>query len=146
MLHQGAYLEAANSLRQFKKWAKPCLFIFIFKHKFTEKVTLDVRGIWTRIVGVEGAHTDHLTFTTAQPHLGLFTSKLIANSICYGQTRFTVLAPGSCSRRRTTANRWRLRWSNYRRNCPRRGECWGSLTTTPCWSTPCTTDSVKKTK
>ena len=29
---------------------------------FTEKVTLDVR--------VEGAHPDHLTITTAQPHLG----------------------------------------------------------------------------
>ena len=146
MLHQGAYLEAANSLRQFKKWAKPCLFIFIFKHKFYGKSNSRRQRDLNSNRRREGAHTDHLTFTTAQPHLGLFTSKLIANSICYGQTRFTVLAPGSCSRRRTTANRWRLRWSNSRRNCPRRGECWGSLTTTPCWSTPCTTDSVKKTK
>ena len=40
-------------------------FIFVrFKHKFYRK-TVDVSGIQTRIVGIEGKHADHLTPNTA---------------------------------------------------------------------------------
>ena len=51
----------------FFKWA-PASFLFIFvlfKHNFTDK-TVGFSGIRTRIDGVEGEHTDHLTTTTAQ--------------------------------------------------------------------------------
>ena len=52
----------------FFKWAKPGLFFVFFcsflNTNFTGK-TVDVSGIRTRIVGVEGEHTDHLTTTTA---------------------------------------------------------------------------------
>ena len=46
-------------------------FIFVlFKHKFTDK-TLGFSLIRTRIVGVEGAHSDHLTTTTASSYPSL---------------------------------------------------------------------------
>ena len=51
----------------FFKWAIPGLFLCIsdlFKHKFYRKY-IDVCGIRTRIVRVEGEHADHLTTTTA---------------------------------------------------------------------------------
>ena len=45
----------------------PLLFIFVlFKHKFYKKNTVDVSGIRTRIVGLEGEYLDHLTTPTAQ--------------------------------------------------------------------------------
>ena len=54
-----------------KKWAYPGpFFIFVlFRHKFYGNKTLDLSGIRTQIVGVEGKHADHLTTTTAQPRL-----------------------------------------------------------------------------
>ena len=60
-----------------------CLFSLFSNTNFTEK-TVGVNGIRTRIVGIEGEHTDHLTTTTAllvvsvakrflkMGHLGLF--------------------------------------------------------------------------
>ena len=42
-----------------------CLFSFFSHTNFTEK-TVGIRGIQTRIIGVEGEHADHLTTTTAQ--------------------------------------------------------------------------------
>ena len=42
-----------------------CLFSFFSNTNFTEN-TLDIRGIRTRIIGVEGEHADHLTTTTVQ--------------------------------------------------------------------------------
>ena len=45
--------------------SRPFLFIFVlFKHKFYRK-TVDVSGIRTLIIGVEGEHADHLITTTA---------------------------------------------------------------------------------
>ena len=41
------------------------LFSFFSNTNFTEK-TVDVCGIRTQIVGVEGEHADHLTTTTAK--------------------------------------------------------------------------------
>ena len=51
----------------FKKWANPCLFLFIFvlfKHKFYRK-NVGISVIQTRIFRYEGKHADHLTTTTA---------------------------------------------------------------------------------
>ena len=48
-------------------WANHGLFLFIFvlfKHKFYRKA-VDISGIRTRIVGVEGEHAEYLTTTTA---------------------------------------------------------------------------------
>ena len=44
-----------------------CLFSFFSNSNFTEK-TLDVSGIRTRIVGVEGKYADH--WTTNTTHVG----------------------------------------------------------------------------
>ena len=43
------------------------LFVYFrsFQEQFYRKI-VDLSGIWTRIVGVEGEHADHLTTTTAQ--------------------------------------------------------------------------------
>ena len=50
------------------KWANPGLVFVYFRsfqtQNFTEK-TVGFSGIRTRIVGVEGQHSDHLTTTTA---------------------------------------------------------------------------------
>ena len=45
-------------------WPLFCFFCSFLNTNFTGK-TVDVSGIRTRIVGVEGEHTDHLTTTTA---------------------------------------------------------------------------------
>ena len=42
-----------------------CLFSFFSNTNFTEN-TVDVSGIQTRIVGVEGEHADHLTTSKAK--------------------------------------------------------------------------------
>ena len=44
------------------------LFSFFFKHKFYRK-TVDFSEIRTRIDGVEGEHSDHLTTTAALQHV-----------------------------------------------------------------------------
>ena len=65
--NQSEYVILAKS-SFFKKWANPGLVLFIFilfKHKLCIK-TVGISGIWTRIVGVEGEHADHLTITSAQ--------------------------------------------------------------------------------
>ena len=43
------------------------LFVYFrsFQTEIFQKKTVDVSGIWTRIVGVEDKHADHLTTTTA---------------------------------------------------------------------------------
>ena len=40
-------------------------YFLLFKHKFLQKKTVGFSGIRTRIVRVEGEHSDHLTTTTA---------------------------------------------------------------------------------
>ena len=47
---------------------QPGLFLFIFvliQTQILQKKTVIVSGIWTRIVGVDGEHDDHLTTATA---------------------------------------------------------------------------------
>ena len=69
----------------FKKMGqpRPLLFIFVlFNNNFMRKF-IDLSGIRTRIVGVEGEHADHLTTTTAQT----FTNTLKASSILRGRVR-----------------------------------------------------------
>ena len=54
---------------------QPHLFLYIFvlfKQKFYRKI-VDVSGIWTWIMGVEGEHADHLTTTTTPERLFLKT-------------------------------------------------------------------------
>ena len=43
-------------------------YFLLFKHKFLQKKTVGFSGIRTRIVRVEGEHSDHLTTTTAHAH------------------------------------------------------------------------------
>ena len=45
-------------------WPLFYLFLFFSNTNFTEK-TVDVSGIQTRIIGLEGEPADHLTTTTA---------------------------------------------------------------------------------
>ena len=49
-----------------------CLLSFFSNTNFKKK-TVVFRGIWTRIVGVEGKHADHLNATTAQNNNILLT-------------------------------------------------------------------------
>ena len=54
----------------FKKRANPGLFLFILVFSITiYRKIVDLSGIRTRIVGVEGEHADHLTTTTAHLYL-----------------------------------------------------------------------------
>ena len=53
----------------FLKWPFPAAFSFYvrcFQTVLRDK-TFDFSGIWTRIIKVEGEHTDHLTTTTTSP-------------------------------------------------------------------------------
>ena len=57
------YVASCLGFNKKIKWANPGLFLFIFvlfEHKFYRK-TVDVSGIQTRNVRVEGEHADHLT-------------------------------------------------------------------------------------
>ena len=58
-------LYRSNSISLFSKWANPGLFLF-FSTQISQKKPVDVNGIRTRIVGVEGKLADHLTTTTRQ--------------------------------------------------------------------------------
>ena len=54
---------------RFFKWANPGLFFVYFRSfqtQFLQKKTVEVCGIRTWIVQVEGKQADHLTTTTAQ--------------------------------------------------------------------------------
>ena len=72
-----------------------CLFSFFSNTIFTEK-TVGFRGIWTRIIGLEGKHADRLTTSKSLTwihFLLLFKLQygLIKGGKCYGMAHFILV-------------------------------------------------------
>ena len=74
--HEKRKDSSVTSGQSFSKWANRGLSLFIFvlfKHKHYIK-TVDVSGIGTWIVAVEGEHADHLTTTMPPPVVNLLNT------------------------------------------------------------------------
>ena len=74
------------------------LFLFIFVLHYYIK-TVGFRAIWTRIVGVEGEHADHLTTTTAHQIRILQISFIIIEKFVTQNVRFDVRSGASSQSR-----------------------------------------------
>ena len=65
----------------------------LFSHNFYRKNCLGISGIRTRIVGVEGKHTDHLTTPTVFLRLKLLATVSYSNLVvCFATLRRLDLA------------------------------------------------------
>ena len=58
-------LNARSFTNCFFKWAIPGRFIYVSFLAMSRILIVDISGIRTRIVEIEGKHSDHLTTTTA---------------------------------------------------------------------------------
>ena len=65
-----SFVRFQSFISFFKMTPASFLFFIIFKHEIYRK-TVGVSGTQTRIVGVEGEHTDHLTTITAPSFISL---------------------------------------------------------------------------
>ena len=61
------------SLKIGQLWPPFFVYFCSVKHKFYKK-TVDFSEFWTRIIGVEGKHADHLTTTTALNNIPTYTT------------------------------------------------------------------------
>ena len=86
-----------------------CLFSFFSHTNFIEK-TVGIRGIQTRIIGVEGEHADHLTTTTAQA-LRVVVPVEMSSDLLFSSAKVFFLT------RATVANHFNCK--NFSANLPR---------------------------